>query len=328
MQNRKLNFSIVVPVRNGEQYLRQCLESVRRQTVAANCWQCICVDDGSSDGSVRIMEEFSSGDGRFVAIESGGGGVGTARNSGLALARGKFIAFLDCDDLLEPQFLEELGVIAEDFSADICGCCHGNFSENGEPLRRWGQSKSAMLFRDPLSTFAQKWHKTFSGNGLRNYFVWGRLFRRDFLEKNNLSFSEIAIGEDTLFMLKAFHLTSAFAVTENVLCWHRRHGKSTMNTYNSVDYMENCIAVAMAAREWFGEKLLGESEMRKPVLRRIVGKIIYDGCMRGRRGIGYGESGAVRRSRLLKLRENGIFRPSDLCFRHRLRSELFLHFGV
>ncbi|MDR2667548.1 MAG: glycosyltransferase [Puniceicoccales bacterium] len=333
MQESNLLFSVAVPVRNGEKYLRQCLESVRRQDVPPDSWQCICVDDGSSDGSGKILEEFALGDSRFAALKNIGSGVGAARNTAIGAARGKFIAFLDCDDLVEVSFLGELGALAEKFSAEIVGCCHENFNGAGEPhcdgcSQRKRYSDTFANFDRPLKALLSKKKKNFHGNGLNNYFVWGRLFRRDFLEKNKLLFSPIAIGEDTLFSLQAFHLASRFALIGKVLHRHRKHGESTMGSYRSIDYMENCIAVASAATEWFAGRREDMDGDELQLLHRAINKIIYEGCIRGRHGRGHWTSFLARRKRLRELRENGLFNPKALSLRHRIRSEIFLTIGL
>ena len=331
MQRDELMFSVAVPVRNGKKYLETCLESVRRQDVAPNSWQCICVDDGSTDGGEKILDKFASADGRFIVLKNVGSGVGAARNVAIKAASGKFIAFLDCDDLLEPQFLGELGELAEKFSAEIVGCCHGNFFGYGKPPPRAAEGKcnpDGFLFTEPLKSLLGKNKKTSLANGLRNYFVWGRLFRREFLLKNNLLFSPIAIGEDTLFSLQTFSLASRFAISEKILCWHRRHGESTMGSYHSIDYMENCIAVAVAASEWFTGLSRETDGETLQLTQRAINKIVYEGCIRGRRGVGYWSNLATRRRRLKALHKSGFFDPKALFLRHRIRSEIFLKFGL
>lgn len=102
-------FSIIIPVYGVEPFLGKCLDSVMNQTFTD--WECICVDDGSSDRSGRILDEYKmvfNGEQRFEVIHQTNGGVSVARNTALDIASGKWIQFLDADDSLKPDFLEQL----------------------------------------------------------------------------------------------------------------------------------------------------------------------------------------------------------------------------
>ena len=90
--------SVIIPVYNVESYLRQCLDSVVNQTFEDI--EIICVDDGSTDGSLDILNKYASSDNRFKIISQPNQGLGTARNNGLKLACGNYIYFLDSDDYI------------------------------------------------------------------------------------------------------------------------------------------------------------------------------------------------------------------------------------
>ena len=103
--------SIVVPVYNVEPYLRECLDSVLAQTFAG--WECICVDDGSMDGSPAILAEYAAKDQRFRIVHQPNGGLSSARNAGMDAANGKYLYFLDSDDTLAVGTLERLLTLSE-----------------------------------------------------------------------------------------------------------------------------------------------------------------------------------------------------------------------
>lgn len=119
MENPKI--SIIVPVYNTEKYLRRCLDSISAQTFTD--WECICVDDGSPDDSGSILDEYAEKDGRFVIIHKENGGVSSARNAGLDIARGEWIAFCDSDDWVEKDWPEEqyTYTTGDDYDAVVCG---------------------------------------------------------------------------------------------------------------------------------------------------------------------------------------------------------------
>lgn len=97
-------FSIIIPVYNVAPYLRECLDSVLAQTYTN--WEAICVDDGSTDGSVAILDEYAKKDARFCAIHQTNAGVSAARNRALEEATGDWILFADGDDLLKTGWAE------------------------------------------------------------------------------------------------------------------------------------------------------------------------------------------------------------------------------
>ena len=98
--------SLIVPVYQVEAYLPACLDSVLAQTCPP--WECILIDDGSFDRSGEICDAYAAADARFRVIRQANGGVSAARNTGLAAAKGDYVAFLDSDDRLTPDFLERL----------------------------------------------------------------------------------------------------------------------------------------------------------------------------------------------------------------------------
>ena len=94
--------SVIIPVYNVEPYLKQCMDSVVGQTLKDI--EIICVDDGSTDGSLDILREYAAEDNRIQIIEQKNAGAGAARNNGMRHATGKYLSFLDSDDFFEPTY--------------------------------------------------------------------------------------------------------------------------------------------------------------------------------------------------------------------------------
>lgn len=109
--------SIIIPIYNVEKYLRRCLDSVANQTFTD--WEAICVNDGSPDGCAGILEEYSAKDPRFKIINKENGGLSDARNAGMQEVQGKYIIFLDSDDLIHPQTLEISYYLAKRDGSDM-----------------------------------------------------------------------------------------------------------------------------------------------------------------------------------------------------------------
>ena len=95
---------IIVPVYNVEPYLRRCLNSIIEQTFSQ--WRAICINDGATDGSSAVLEEYAAKDSRFMVVHQANGGLSHARNEGVAIADAEYIMFVDLDDFIHPQTLE------------------------------------------------------------------------------------------------------------------------------------------------------------------------------------------------------------------------------
>ena len=109
--------SVVMPVYNAERFVRFVLDSVMQQTYSD--WECVCVDDGSTDGSGAILDEYAAKDARFRVVHQANGGEGAARNAGMDLAAGDVVAFLDSDDVWHPDTLRLIAATREATGADV-----------------------------------------------------------------------------------------------------------------------------------------------------------------------------------------------------------------
>lgn len=194
----KIKISIIIPVYNVEKYLRECLDSILAQTFQD--FEIICVDDGSTDKSLEILQEYKRKDDRFVILQQRHAGAGAARNHGLKLAEGKYIQFLDSDDYFEPNLLEELYTRAEKFGSDLTVCSsrkvddEGNITETGSP-------------NFPINIDKVPMEQVFNRQDFKDEIfcllipvVWNKLIKKSFLDKNHLEFPKLTIYEDIAFM--------------------------------------------------------------------------------------------------------------------------------
>lgn len=120
MENKIVLISVIIPVYNVDSYLERCIKSVCNNTYRN--LQVICIDDGSTDNSLRILQEFAEKDDRIEIIEKNNAGVSAARNDGLKAAKGNYIAFVDADDWLHRQYFEYLMKPVQMYKADISVC--------------------------------------------------------------------------------------------------------------------------------------------------------------------------------------------------------------
>lgn len=205
--------SVIVPVYNTAPYLKRCLDSVLQSTYQN--LEIICVNDGSTDGSLSILEHYQALDDRVVVIDQNNRGVSAARNNGLAHATGEYISFVDSDDWVNPQYFDFLLCAIE--NADISHC--GMIRVLNDDLEEDVQQIS------PIRTLDTD--KMNFGEAVDH--CCGKLFRREIVEK--LKFEEsVSFGEDKLFTAIALQTGKKLAVIDNVLYYYYNNPNSAVNT--------------------------------------------------------------------------------------------------
>lgn len=215
--DREVNFmagiSIILPVYQGERYLKNCVESVRNQTFRD--WELLIVDDGSTDGTAAMADACAAEDARIrVVHRKKNGGVSEARNLGLKEAEGSFIAFLDADDRYEYNALEKLWALTE--GADTVACGHLVLGADGTKaearlLPAGVYDKAAIGEKLVRPLLAQRLKMPVLGGQ-----VWRYLFSTRIIREGKLSFHG-TYKEDELFTLEYLCRAERLAVTEEPL---------------------------------------------------------------------------------------------------------------
>ena len=222
--------SIIIPIYNTEKYLKQCLDSVINQSY--NNIEIICVNDGSIDSCGKILELYKKKDSRVCVIERENGGRSAARNSGLLVANGKYVLFLDSDDTYTSNTCELALQSILDNNVDIV--CFGTWI-NGEA---WDSDTS--YYNIKQNGIVQIDNKLLLEI---NYSVCNKLFKRDLIENHLLRFPEGMIYEDAAFFLKYIvFCETAYYLKEKLLQYRRGHSTSIMTetkvgTINSLDHL-------------------------------------------------------------------------------------------
>ena len=188
-------FSIIIPVYNVENYLRKCLDSIVAQTF--NDFEVICINDGSTDNSLAILNEYANKDSRFKVISQINQGQGVARNNGIELARGEYLGFVDPDDWVETNLLEEVLKKSLEANADII---EFNFYEVYEADFREKLHKRRVSVKENVVFDFRIDKKYLFGNDLM---VWNKFFKLDFIKRNGIKFAKSKRSEDTIFSIKS-----------------------------------------------------------------------------------------------------------------------------
>ncbi|TDB99940.1 glycosyltransferase family 2 protein, partial [Actinomadura bangladeshensis] len=204
-----------MPIYNVEPYLEECLASIARQSVRE--LDVVLVDDGSTDASAEIARAFTERDPRFRLIRQPNGGLGNARNVGAANVRGRFLAFVDSDDVLPGHALELLAGTLEGTGSDIA-------SGNVQLLTEDGLVQSPM-HRRPMGTTRLRTHVTRDHLLMYDRLVPNKVFRRRFWDEHAFRFPEGVLYEDIPVTLPAHFLASSVdVVNEPVYYWRQRAG--------------------------------------------------------------------------------------------------------
>jgi CDP-glycerol glycerophosphotransferase len=203
--------SVVVPIYQVEDYLRECLDSIGSQTFTD--YEVIVVDDGSTDGSRAIAEEYARSDSRVQLIGRENGGLGAARNTGVQQARGAYLAFVDSDDVLPPGALRALVASADTTGSDMVAGSVLRFNR----LRTWSPSWVNDVHGDRRERIRIEEFLPL----LRNLYTWNKLFRRDFWDAQGLSFREGVAYEDQPLITQLYARASTIDVLTDVVYHYR-----------------------------------------------------------------------------------------------------------
>lgn len=221
--------SIVVPMYMTERYLAACVESIRAQTLENI--EVILVDDGSPDGCGAIADRFAKLDSRIKVVHRGNGGLGPARNSGMEVATGKFIGFVDSDDWVEPEMYKDLLRHAEEADADaaIGGM---TIMSNGSVTKVDTHPYAGRIFQGPEELFELR--KAFygapTGHNKRNSFpvsVCRSIYRRSLLQENAVTFRDVR-SEDILFNIAVCRLAKRIVCANEAGYFYRKDGQPSI----------------------------------------------------------------------------------------------------
>lgn len=188
--------SVVIPVYNVEDFLEECLDSITNQTLTDI--EIICVNDGSKDKSLDILNEYAGRDSRITVIDQENGGHAVATNRGMDLACGEYLFLMDSDDILDLKALELTYNLAEKKSVDfVIFQAINYYMDKDEYLEEENYSMNALA--DYVGD------SVFSYNDIRDYVFditvtpWSKLYKREFIEENKIRFPEGLVFDDNVF---------------------------------------------------------------------------------------------------------------------------------
>ncbi|WP_370097275.1 glycosyltransferase family 2 protein [Streptacidiphilus sp. MAP12-20] len=251
--------SVVVPVYNVESYLQECLDSIAAQTFDA--FECVMVDDGSTDGSAAIAEAFAAADPRFRLVRQENQGLGAARNTGWrnVAAGAEYLTFVDSDDTLPPdayeRMIESLDKTGSDFAA-------------GNVLRLVGDEfVPSRVHQEPFRHDLTATHVTKLPALVRDRTAWNKVYRRSFFEDAGLLYPEGMLYEDAPVSIPLHFLaTSVDVFEEPVYHWRIREAGQLSITQKRTDPqgLVDRVRSIELVRAWLGARPgpQGQSDLR------------------------------------------------------------------
>ncbi|MBF8457260.1 glycosyltransferase [Kaistella sp. G5-32] len=220
--------SVIIPVYNTAKYSEECLESVIRQTFTD--LEIICINDGSIDSSLHILEKFATLDSRIVIIDQKNQGVSAARNAGLKIAKGKYVGFVDSDDTVTPDYFQTLYETAEQTRSDLVFSKLENKNDGLEKNRVYDRSEILQII---LPTY-------FNGDLLNS--IWNKLYLNEIITAHQIRFLPgKKLGEDALFNLQFLEFTyKMYYIDYSGYHYRTVNGSATRNVFVQ-KYLEDAV---------------------------------------------------------------------------------------
>lgn len=238
--------SVIIPVHNAEKYIDKAVQSVMEQNYTN--WELLLIENGSEDASLDICKKNAEKDSRIQVLKEKNKGAGSARNTGLCSAEGEYIVFIDADDYLpDKSVFQRYMNIAKQIRADIIV---SNY------VRLWNGKILPAAGHDSFSVYSPDSEefrfRGFFSVGTLSY-VWGKLYRKSFLDQNRITFSEYPYAEDKLFNMQCYVCGAKYAFIEQIGNVYRKNEDSVSYKYNPES--SRCwLGIAQTFKNWMEEE--------------------------------------------------------------------------
>lgn len=266
--NKTPVISVIVPIYKTEKYIDKCLRTLCSQDISLP-YEIIAVNDGTPDHSADIAREYAKRFGFIKVIDRENGGLSAARNTGLAAARGEFVAFVDSDDFVACDYLSKLYGAATDTGADIVCCNYYNTSEDGEHAIKCVLKPIAGVYPSKVMLRCLLHDVT-----LRSY-VWNKLFRRSLFTEHNILFPVGIKFEDVNVMPQLFYYSHTITVIKDHLYNYVRRSGSITGSLKKSDVRDYIESYARLRRFFESENIFEQNRLNYYLLRKKVSVTVF-----------------------------------------------------
>lgn len=220
--------SIVIPCYNAEKTIKMCLDSLLKQNIKN--WEAICINDGSSDSTSEILEEYKIQDSRIKIYQQANSGAFASRNKGIALSGGKFITFIDSDDSLHPLFLEK-----------SLNCFHRDIDIVSVGVRYIGSWRKYREYNDLKLTYNAYLKGVLTGK--YGWELWGKIYRKNLFREVALLPERLNIGEDAYLFIQLV-LASRYVRLIDLPLYNYTVSSGSISKCKSAQYAEETLKAA------------------------------------------------------------------------------------
>ena len=284
--SEEIKVSVIVPVYNVKKYLAKCLDSIIAQTLKDI--EIICVNDGSTDGSDKVLEEYKKKDARIQVVNRKNGGLSAARNTGMPYAKGKYIGFVDSDDYIEPTMYELMYYNAEHFQSQLVICAAHKIDDT-----------TGIVFDDDpyytLGYFPKELdNRAFTHVDTKDFLqdlcvmAWNKLYLLNFLEEKNAKFPDGYIFEDGPFFTDIYFDMDRVTIVRDFLYYYRVNRANSIvckgdKDFTDIFYVVNKMLNNLRKTPYFDEvkayflrKKFKDMRYRYQVIQGRYKKMYYD----------------------------------------------------
>ena len=271
LEKQQKKISVIIPVYNAEKYIRETLDSIIKQSYKNR--EIILIENGSKDRGPDIIQEYAAKYPEIHIIKGSGKGPGAARNRGMRLAKGDYIIFADADDYFaDAEIFRKYVSLGEQTNADIIV---SNYARLWEEKILPAAKHELFALCSPLSEEFR--FQGFFSVGTLSY-VWGKLYRREFLRKYQVTFTDLSYAEDKLFNMQCYICDAKYVFLEDIGYIYRKNDQSVSWQYRS-DSAENWFRMAYELRGWLEQKNKNTEEYASLIRYLILFAAFFDGKM-------------------------------------------------
>lgn len=262
-----MKLSVIVPVYNVEVYLEQCLNSCIHQDLPVSEYEIIVINDGSPDNSINIIRDFEIRCNNIVVVDKENGGLSSARNAGLSIARGEYIWFVDSDDRIEINILRKIFGYLSD-KPEVLSFNLYYEKDNEVKLNSVTTNVENITGCD---LFKKRFCYPYSA-------VQFYIFKRKFLEENQLSFCEGIVHEDWLFTPSVLSRAKVCKCVEDAFYYYRIRSGSITNSNYTLTKAENMLKVSALLYKQIKESRVEYEYVLYNSCARLIGQIYFIYC--------------------------------------------------